>query len=248
MFTYTLKGNALTKDEAAALVEASSSTPVEIELSSVLNLRKVDSSKLFKLSVEKKSPELASLAWKISVNEAPNSPKLTKSGVEVVTVRKAPDKLLEDLHKVNGLWGAGAAMILSSCSNGEWWTLRQVATYWVNNIEVNPRSVVYQGFEIINGAWTPKELRSGVDRRDTFHVAPMYICLRDALNWLMENGLVDRTKNVSRGSTNPNASASTQAMSRIYYAVRLTDRGQELMEMWGDVDQFIKNAFECRLR
>jgi len=248
MFTYTLKGNALTKDEAVALVEASSTTPIKIELSSVLNLRKVDSAKLFKLSVEKKSPELASLAWKISVNDAPKATKLTKSGAEVVTVRKAPDKLLEDLHRVNGLWGAGAAMILSSCSNGQWWTLRQVATYWANNLEVNPRSVLYQGFEIMNGSWEPKELRSGVDRRDTFHVAPMYICLRDALGWLMQNDLVERTKNVSRGSSNANASASVQAMSRVFYAVKLTERGQELIELWGDSDQFIKNAFESRLR
>jgi len=248
MFTYTLKGNALTKDEAAALVEASSTTPVEIELSSVLNLRKVDSAKLFKLSIEKKLPELASLAWKISVNDAPKTPKITKSGVEVITVSKAPEKLLEELHKVNGLWGAGAAMILASCSNEEWWTLRKVATHWVNNLEINPRSVLYQGFEIRNGTWEPKELRSGVDRRQTFHVAPVYICLRDALNWLMENRLVDRTKNVSRGSTNPSASVSTQSMSRIYYAVKLTDRGREMVDMWGDINTFVEKAFESRLR
>ena len=64
MITYTLKGKDLTKDEATALVEATSTTPIKIELSSVLNLRKADSAKLFKLSVEKKIPELANLAWK----------------------------------------------------------------------------------------------------------------------------------------------------------------------------------------
>jgi len=248
MFTYTLKGNALTKDEAAALVEASSTTPVEIELSSVLNLRKVDSAKLFKMSVEKKLPELASLAWKISVNDAPKAAKITKSGVEVVSLRKSTDKLLEDLHKTNALWGAGAAMILSSCSNEQWWTLRQVATHWVNNLDSSPRSVLYQGFEVMNGTWEPKELRAGVDRRETFHVSPVYICLRDALHWLMNNGLVDRTKNVSKGSSAPNASVNVQSMSRVYYTIKLTERGRQLVEIWGDIDNFIKNAFEARLR
>jgi hypothetical protein len=248
MFTYTLKGNTLTKDEAAALVEASASTPIQIELSSILNLRKVDSAKLFKLSVEKKLPELASLAWKISVNDAPKAQAKQSAPVEIVTIRKAPEKLLEDLHRTNGLWTAGAAMILSSCSNDHWWTLRQVATYWVNNLEVSPRSVLFQGFSVMNGSWEPKELRAGINRRETFHVSPVYICLRDALKWLMENELIERTKKISQGSNLKDASAQVQAMSRVYYACKLTDRGRELVELWGDIDTFIQSAFQSRLR
>jgi len=249
MFTYTLKGNALTKDEAAALVQASSSSPIEIELSSVLNLRKVDSAKLFKLSVEKKLPELARLAWKISVNDAPSTKKKkTETGAEIVSLQKATDKVLEELHKVTGLWGVSAAMILSCCSNGEWWTLRQVATYWANNLDLNSRSVMYQGFDLMNGTWEPREFRAGVDRRTTFHVSPVYIGLRDALSWLMAQGLVERTKKVSKGSNSPTSKAAVQAMSRMYYAVKLTERGRELIELWGDADEFIKNGLVSRLR
>jgi hypothetical protein len=248
MITYTLKGKDLTKDEATALVEATSTAPIKIELSSVLNLRKADSAKLFKLSVEKKIPELANLAWKISVSEQGNVVEPSPSKPEVVAVQKPIDKLLDDLHQSNGLWAVGAAMILSATANGEWWTLRQVATYWVNNLDVPVRSVLYQGFELQNGAWEPVELRAGIDRRKTFHVAPVYIALRDALNRLLSNDLVVRTRNVSRGGHGGANNPAISAMSRVFYSVQINDRGKQIMDTWGDAEEFISSAFTKRLR
>lgn len=251
MFTYTLKGNTLTTDEAAALIEASSATPIKIELSSLLNLRKVDSAKLFKLSVEKKLPELASLAWKISVSDtSKTTAKAPTASTEILTVQKAPGKLLEQLHEVNGLWAVGAAMILNAAGDGSWWTIRQVAYYWANRLDYDlpKNSVLFQGFERTNGRLEPREFRVGVDRRQTFHVSPTYISLRDALKWLTANDLVERTKHVSHGSEDAGNSASIQAMSRVYYAFRLTERGKEMEGMWGDSMDFIRRAFQERLR
>jgi len=248
MITYTLKGKDLTKDEATALVEATSTAPIKIELSSVLNLRKADSAKLFKLSVEKKSPELANLAWKISVSEQSGAVEAPSRKPEVVAVQKPLDRLLDDLHQSNGLWAVGAAMILSATANEEWWTLRQVATYWVNNLDVPVRSVLYQGFELQNGAWEPVELRAGVERRKTFHVAPVYIALRDALNWLISNDLITRTRNVSHGGHGGATNPAVNAMSRVFYSVHINDRGKQIMDTWGDVEEFINSAFTKRLR
>ena len=248
MFTYTLKGKDLTKDEAVALAEATSASPIKIELASVLNLRKVDSAKLFKLSVERKSPELANLAWKISLSDASEAPIAKVKKLEVMAVQRPVDQLLEDLHRSNGLWAVGTAMILSSTSNGSWWTLRQIASYWVNNLEVSPKSVLFQGFELVNGVWEPRDYRVGVSRRETFHVSPMYICLRDALQWLMKNDLVERRSNISRGSRDENQAPRVQAMLRPFYSVQLNERGKEMMELWGDADQFILNSFKSRLR
>jgi hypothetical protein len=248
MFNYTLKGKDLTKDEAVALAEATSSSPVKIELASILNLRKVDSAKLFKLSVEKKSPELANLAWKISIDDTSEGPVATVKQLEVKAPQRPVDHLLEDLHRSNGLWAVGTAMILSSASNGSWWTLRQIASYWVNNLEVSPKSVLFQGFELMNGAWQPKDYRAGISRRETFHVSPVYICLRDALQWLMKNDLVERRSNISRGSRDENQTPQVNAMLRPFYSVHLNERGKEMIELWGDADQFIMNSFKSRLR
>ncbi len=248
MFTYTLKGKDLTKDEAVALAEATSASPIKIELASVLNLRKVDSAKLFKLSVEKKSPELANLAWKISVSDALEAPIALTKQLEVMSIQRPVDQLLEDLHRSNGLWAVGTAMILGSASNGSWWTLRQVASYWVNNLEVSPKSVLFQGFELMNGMWEPKDFRTGISRRETFHVSPVYICLRDALQWLMKNDLVERRSNISRGSRDENQTSQVRAMLRPFYSVQLNERGKEMIELWGDAEQFILNSFKTRLR
>jgi hypothetical protein len=248
MFTYTLKGKDLTKDEAVALAEATSNSPIKIELASVLNLRKVDSAKLFKLSIEKKSPELANLAWKISVSDAKEAPIATAKQIEVLSIQRPADQLLESLHKSNGLWAVGAAMILSATSNGSWWTLRQVATYWVNNLEVSPKSILFQGFELVNGAWEPKDFRAGVNRRETFHVSPVYIALRDALQWLIKNDLVERRSNISHGSRDANQTPQVKAMLRPFYSMQLNERGKEMIELWGDADQFIFNSFKTRLR
>lgn len=248
MFTYTLKGKDLTKDEAVALAQATSTSPIKIELSSLLNLRKADSAKLFRLSVEKKMPELANLAWKISVDNDSIAPVKKEPTSDILTIQKPVDKLLADLHQSTGLWTTGAAMILASASNGSWWTLRQIAVYWANNLDVSSKSILFQGFELVDGVWEPKDLRVGIPRRQTFHVSPVYIALRDALKWLLEKDLIKRTQSVSKGSYEGNVSPQVNAMSRVFYSVQLTERGKQMVELWGDVEEFIQNSFKNRVR
>lgn len=249
MFTYTLKGKDLTKDEAVALAEATAAVPIKIELSSVLNLRRVDSAKLFKLSVEKRSPELASLAWKISVEDAQENKEIKKTEKkEEFFVEQPIDKLLEEIHRSNALWAVGTAMTLNCASNGSWWTIRQIASYWVNTLEVSPKSALFQGFELVNSVWEPKDFRSGVSRRETFHVSPVYMALREALNWMLKNNLVERRSNISKGGRSENQTPQVQAMMRPFYSLKLNERGREMMELWGDSEEFILNSFKSRLR
>lgn len=254
MFTYTLKGNDLTKDEAVALIEATSNSPIKIELASILNLRRVDSAKLFKLSVEKQMPALASLAWKISVQNRTEEPAAKKAATkkatdtEIVSVSKSIDNLIEELHRSTALWATGAVMILSSCENDAWWTLRQIATHWVNELNVSSRSILFQGFEFSDGVWEPKEFRAGVNRRETFHVSPVYIALREAQQWLLKNDLIEREQHISRGGHGAEQSPQVSAMSRPYYTVRITDRGRDLNELWGDTEKFLIDSFNERIK
>jgi hypothetical protein len=37
-------------------------------------------------------------------------------------------------------------------------------------------------------------------------------------------------------------------MLRPFYSVQLNERGKEMIELWGDAEQFILNSFKTRLR
>jgi hypothetical protein len=251
-FQFLLNGTPLEQSEAATLIKTvknSRSAPT-IELSEVFDRSKLDSKSLFELAVDKGSQELASLAWKISVGK---STKPVKRSGRVVpqTTWEGPEAMIEALHKSASYWAVGAAMILHYFSeDNEWSTLRKIATYYVNDIDMSDNkvphdSVLYKGFQFSDEKeeFEPVVLRQGIDRKLTFHVSPMYLSLREGLNWCSKNGLVEQKSQVSYGSLD--GSAGTE-MQRVYYSIRLTQRGQDVIELWADAYNYITNFFAAR--
>jgi hypothetical protein len=251
-FQFLLNGTPLEQGEAATLIKTvrnSRSTPT-IELSEVFDISKLDSKALFEIAVTMGSQELASLAWKISVGKPAKKMKAGRPATQK-TVWEGPEALIEELHKSQSYWAVGAAMILDYFSEfNDWNTLRKIAIFYVNDIDASNNkvphdSILYKGFTWSEelGNFEPVVLRAGVDRKDTFHVSPMYLSLREGMNWCMKNGLVEQKSQMSYGSLD---GASGNTMQRVYYNLRLTKRGQDVSLLWADSNEYILNFFASR--
>jgi hypothetical protein len=251
-FQFLLNGTPLEQGEAATLIKTvrnSRSTPT-IELSEVFDISKLDSKALFEIAVTMGSQELASLAWKISVGKPVKKMKAGRPATQK-TVWEGPEALIEELHKSQSYWAVGAAMILDYFSEfNDWNTLRKIAIFYVNDIDASNNkvphdSILYKGFTWSEelGNFDPVVLRAGVDRKDTFHVSPMYLSLREGMNWCMKNGLVEQKSQMSYGSLD---GASGNTMQRVYYNLRLTKRGQDVSLLWADSNEYILNFFASR--
>jgi hypothetical protein len=251
-FQFLLNGTPLDAGEAATLIKTvkNSRTAPTIELSEVFDISKLDSKALFEMAVDKGSQELASLAWKISVGKPAKKMKVGRPVVQK-TVWEGPEALIEELHKSQSYWAVGAAMILDYFSEiNDWSTLRKIAIFYVNDIDASDNkvphdSVMYKGFTWSEelDMYDPLVLRAGIDRRDTFHVSPMYLSLREGMNWCMKNGLVEQKSQVSYGSLD---GAKGNTMQRVYYNLRLTKRGQDVSQLWADSNEYILNFFTAR--
>ena len=251
-FQFLLNGTPLEQGEAATLIKTvrnSRSTPT-IELSEVFDISKLDSKALFEIAVTMGSQELASLAWKISVGKPAKKMKAGRPATQK-TVWEGPEALIDELHKSQSYWAVGAAMILNYFSEfNDWNTLRKIAIFYVNDIDASNNkvphdSILYKGFTWSEelGNFDPVVLRAGVDRKDTFHVSPMYLSLREGMNWCMKNGLVEQKSQMSYGSLD---GASGNTMQRVYYNLRLTKRGQDVSLLWADSNEYILNFFASR--
>ena len=251
-FQFLLNGTPLEQGEAATLIKTvrnSRSTPT-IELSEVFDISKLDSKALFEIAVTMGSQELASLAWEISVGKPAKKMKAGRPATQK-TVWEGPEALIEELHKSQSYWAVGAAMILDYFSEfNDWNTLRKIAIFYVNDIDASNNkvphdSILYKGFTWSEelGNFEPVVLRAGVDRKDTFHVSPMYLSLREGMNWCMKNGLVEQKSQMSYGSLD---GASGNTMQRVYYNLRLTKRGQDVSLLWADSNEYILNFFASR--
>ena len=257
-FQFLLESTPIKQTEAAALLAATGEYgegPIAIELSKLFDLRKIDSKKLFELSIQKENPELASLAWKISVQKPDRgatkmtSPARMGAHLKVVSPDTV-DNLIAALNNYNGYWSAGAALLLSkSTSPDSWVTLKEIATDYVNALwretEARETCVAFKGFyrNHRNDEWCPAETKPGVTRKESFHVSPVYIGLREGMLWCCNHGLIEQQKGVSIGSANPNAGAKAEYMRRMFYQVKATDKGRELVEAWGDIDEYVDRVF-----
>lgn len=264
-FQFLLGNTPIKQAEAAALLAATGEYgqgPIEIELTKVFDLKKLDSNRLFELSVKEQSPELASLAWKISIQNFAEgktnfsnkrSTPVTRNGAHKKIFKESAtaDELIEKLNSHSCYWSAGAALLLRSCAS-DWVTLREAATDYVNtlwrNTSVRETCVAFRGFERNPniGAWEPVDNASDVNRKNTFHVSPVYIGLREGLIWCRNHELVDQEKGISVGSFKDDAHAKAEHMQRVYYKVRATSKGCELLNSWGDIDDYIDRVFASR--
>lgn len=252
-FQFLLNGTPVEPSEAATLVKTvrnSRSAPT-IELSDVFDMSKLDSKALFELAVDKGSQELASLAWKISVGKQTKHSKRMGRTPAPQTTWEGPEALIDALHNSTSYWAVGAAMILNYfAESNDWSTIRQIAIHYVNDIDMSDNnvptdSILYKGFTFSEekDEYEPLVLRQGVDRKHTFHVSPMYLSLREGLGWCAKNGLVDQKSQLSYGSLEGDTGSQ---MQRVYYSLRLTQRGQDVIKLWADAGEYITSFFAKR--
>lgn len=256
-FQFLLDSTPIKQTEAIALLAATGDYgdgPIAIELSKVFDLRKIDSKKLFELSVQKENPELASLAWKISVQQPSKTTKKLNStgrgGANLKLVENpTTENLIEKLNSYNGYWSAGAALLLSRSANDEWTTLKEIATDYVNSLWdealATENCVAFRGFERDpqTNRWLPVDARTDVERKFSFHVSPVYIGLREGLLWCRNHDLINQKKGISVGSLRPDVPAKADHMQRIFYQVQATSKGRQLVSEWGDIEDYIDQIF-----
>lgn len=258
-FQFLFNGTPLEANEAAVLVKSINSgrTKPTIELSDVFDMSSIDSKALFDLAVDKGSHELASLAWKISVAKPARKPHAVRPGrpAAVPTVWEGPEALIEELHKSQSYWSIGAAMLMTYLGDSDdWSTLRKIGVHFVNNLgsselgksRMPDNSVLYKGFTWNDEKmeFEPLDYRAGIDRKQTFHVSPMYLALREGLGWCVRHGLVEQKSQISYGSKDQDQDSAT--MRRVYYSVRLTKRGHDVIKLWADSHAYIESYFMKR--
>ena len=257
-FQFCLKGTPIDQHEAAALMTATRGAhkkPLSIELSNLLDFKTVDSKKLFELAVESNNQALASLAWKVSVDQKQQRPQLhqvvPQKPVRVTAIHKNHnvDELIDKMVQSTTYPFVGAAMILKAASDKEWITLRETALTFANSMwalpSISRNSRFFRGLTLENGKFTTLNQSSGVPRRMTFHVSPIYISLREGLVFCTKEGLVEQRQMQSTGCTDKErvVSKSISKMKRMYYKVRLTAKGHELCNHWGDMEHYIAQQF-----
>lgn len=262
-FQFRLGGVPLETSEAAALLNmsnGSSKAPV-IDLETLIGHDALDAGKLFEMAVSKQDQSLASLAWKISIQQQNKTTTKKPETPKLKVVRTAHsdledlEEIIEYLNNSSSYSAMGVAMLLRAASRKEWITLRATAIQFANQMWSSSltkkgfamNSKMFRGFEFTNGSLSPVDLSSGVERRNTFHVSPMYIALREGLIYCKQQNLVEQEKCVSVGA--PYATKkSPQADStrRIYYRIKASERGKELTSMWADLDRYIEKTFELQ--
>jgi len=260
-FEFTLGQTKLNQEEAKALLAATETNPkITIDILKHIDPKLVDSKKLFSLSVEKKNPELASLAARFAI-EGIEAPKKRKAGAEVKrisdivpsrAIAKASDAIAE-LNQMNGLKSLGAGMILAALSKGQKRTLRQVAVSTVNELafkgEVSADSACFRGFmKDGDDNYKPIDKRPGVDRNECFHTSPIYTSLREGLTLLMNWGMVKTTKSTDFGSKDGRDEGNLKLLRRTVYNVELTELGIKAAEQWADINNFISHRWSQRVR
>lgn len=229
-----------------------------IDIGNFIDSKSLDANKLFELSVSNKSHELASLAWKISVQQNQSELKSVNTTVKSFSPKLKHkssnlEDIIEHLNKSTNYASLGVALLLNATRETEWVTLRETATNVVNNILVKKpnghASRFLRGFEwnIEKQKYLPVDLSSGRERKNTFHVSPLYIALREGLLYCKENGLVEQKKLLSVGALyTKNSDPSSDATRRIYYKVKASDRGRDLTSLWADLDRYIEKVMEVQ--
>ena len=256
---FKYQGCTLENLEAIALMKAAKAPqPFEVDLGKLIDIKVIDSQKLFKLSVEQQNPALANLAFKLATTEkkefkvvvkAPTSAKVSKKQ-EPVTKTQAVD-IVDYLNRKSCYRNAGATLLLHFCATTESRAIRDIAVEFANKClseyKIDPRSVVFRGFtKTKTGLLEPIETHSAVIRRDSFHVSPLYIALRAGLTYCDNNGLLSIRQQYSNGSHSENASAKADLMRRMFYTFKLTGKGNEVKETWGDMEAYLVKFFNSR--
>lgn len=259
------RGTVLDKTEAAALIEAArGNAPIDIDLGKLIDNRKLTSKNLFDLAVKHAKPELAALAWKVSINKESNKQSdilLDKINIVKTSEIKASAAVLAEdvlIHKIassQSYWSAGAALILCTGSAKSWSTLRQISVDFVNHCFdfnlVPENSTLFKGFERSRqNTFVPINAGKDTTRKDTYHLSPLYIGLRDGLVFCQKQGLTETKSSITTGLSTgePGRNVERGSLSRIFYEVKLTEKGEALKNNWSDIEDYPVSIFRNRLQ
>lgn len=256
---FKYKDISLENTEAAALMKATTPQPFEIDLSPLIGVSVVDSQNLFKLSVEQGSSTLAELAFKMASSQKETTKfkvlvdkpkKVTAEKKQLVKTNDAYD-IVETLNSSLCYRNIGAALLLFHCVTTNSRAIRDIAIEFVNNCKneykIKRTSVVYRGFRLNpDNDLEPIELNSSVKRKDSFHVCPLYIALCSGREFCEENGLLTIRKQYSIGSRKEDAGPQADLMRRMFYSMKLSDKGYEVKQLWGDMETYFTKFFNSR--
>ena len=251
---FSLHGSPLLYSEAEALIQTSTKIkkPLNIDITDYVSVDELNSSKLFDLAVKTKNQELASLAFKISVSRDKTVKKQEPKNtiVNIIPYKektKSIEDIIDDINMSSSYPMIGAAMIMKMLSTKEESTLRETAIFFANlmwnDSTVAKNSKFFKGFEYKEGALVPLLLRDGVERKHTFHVAPIYLGLREGLAYCVEKDLVRSRRRLSTGSPYRETAPNAEQMQRVYYSFKATEKGKNLYETWADIDNYIRINF-----
>lgn len=258
---FNLNGINLKQSEAETLLATTGTPSIQLDISKYLSKGQVSAEKLFDLSIQKQRPELAALAAKLAI-QAPVQQQQRQSKLKKRQQRKGIRRLheieasnapaiecLDYLLTHKKLGSIGAAMIIETVGLGRPATLRNIAIMQVNkawNKGIVERSTIFKGFHDDGRSLSP--IISRAEKGDTtFHASPIYNALRDGLKYLVQNGLAEATAITTWGSDDKELTDNEKQLCRTVYEVKLSQKGTELFEIWGDIEKFVYSYWEERV-
>lgn len=255
---FALGDTVLDKSEVNSLLTATGQDATfHIDIAKHVDVKTLDAQKLFTLSVEKKDPALAALASKLAISGFKAKRSYNRNEANVISSTPVtpikPEQLLEKMVTDKSLKNLGAAMILDALFEGPdpELTLREIATAQVNKLGASPQvsrmSDVFRGFQQKSTfyGWEPVT-STKVERSKRYHASPVYTALRDGLATLTKFGMVNVRETVSFGGhSGDNPSAAV--LQRKVYEISLTSEGEDLADMWGDIESYIAHGWNKRM-
>ena len=250
---FEIAGIQLKESEAKTLLSIGSEAPtVTVDLMDHVDTKLLDSSKLFSLSIEKKHPELATLAAKLAITSPSIKKRKQNRGRHTISqmeVKKITlDQALEELCTYKSLKNVGAAMIVHSLSFGKACTIREIAVNQVNDLwdrDVEAQSELFAGFKRVQGQFMPFVAKPQKGLL-TYHSSPVYGALREGTAYLKQTGFIKVEEQIEFGSADKELKGTENHLQRKVYRLELTESGQVLADTWADVDQFILNFWNTR--
>jgi hypothetical protein len=250
---FEIAGVQLKDSEAKTLLSIGSEMPVvTVDLMDHVDSRLLDSSKLFNLSIEKKHPELASLAAKLAITSPSIKKRKQPRGRHTISqmeVKKISlDQALDELCSFKSLKNVGAAMIIHCLSTRKRMTIREIAVTQVNGLwdrDVNAQSELFAGFKRVQGEFMPFVAKPQKGLL-TYHSSPVYTALREGTAYLKQTGFAKVEEQVEFGSVDKELKGTETHLQRKVYRLELTEAGDVLADTWADVDKFILKFWNSR--
>lgn len=252
----------LNQDEAAALLSiVDGGENTVIDLSKIIKINARSATEMFSLAVKQKNPALANLAARLAItNEGDDRSFLKKTSQKNPNdalketlgkkIEGPVENIIDHLMTRNARWTAGVASILMFApfsSDNKTVTLKEVAIQqnkFLRNRRMPSGCIAFKGFiNEIHPADKPSTPRS-----ESFFTSPTYNALREALIFCKSNDLVELTQGVSVGANNTSKNPLlTSRLQRNYWEIKLSRRGDELNDKWGDINDFLASFWETKL-